>query len=61
MGFYLTTLLALIKYLVFIVFETGSHYVALAGLELTELYLPLPLKCWDYLSVRKADLLEKLT
>ena len=31
-------------------FETGSPYVALVGLELTEidLPLPLPLECWDY-------------
>jgi hypothetical protein len=28
-------------------FETGSHCVAQAGLELVIL-LPQPLKCWDY-------------
>lgn len=29
-------------------FETGCHFVALAGLELTtEIYLFLPLDCWD--------------
>jgi hypothetical protein len=28
-------------------FETGFLCVALAGLELTEIYLPLPSKCWD--------------
>lgn len=27
--------------------ETGSHYVALAELELTETDIPLPPKCWD--------------
>jgi hypothetical protein len=28
-------------------FETGSHYVSQAGLELTVL-LPQPPECWDY-------------
>ena len=40
----------------FLFFETGSHYVVLAGLglsvdqanlELTEIHLPLPPKCWN--------------
>jgi hypothetical protein len=31
----------------FFVFETGSLYVAQAGLE-QAIPLPLPLKCWDY-------------
>lgn len=29
-------------------FETRFHYVALAGLEPTEICLPLSLLCWDY-------------
>jgi hypothetical protein len=42
----------------FFFFDTGSHYVALAGLELSvdqaglelrEILLPLPPKCWDSL------------
>jgi hypothetical protein len=28
-------------------FKTGSHYITLAGLELIEVHLPLPPKCWD--------------
>lgn len=28
-------------------FETGSHFFALAGLELTEIHLPRLLSCWD--------------
>lgn len=31
----------------FIFLETGSHYVALAGLELGEICLSLPLEFWD--------------
>jgi hypothetical protein len=33
--------------LVFFIFKTESHYVALAVLELTEIHLPLPSECWD--------------
>lgn len=28
-------------------FETGPHFVALAGLEFTETHLPLPSEGWD--------------
>lgn len=28
-------------------FETGPHYVVLAGLEFTETHLPLPSEFWD--------------
>jgi hypothetical protein len=34
-------------FLLFVCFETGSHYIAQAGLELTILLL-LPPQCWDY-------------
>ena len=40
-----------VKELIFIYSETKSHYItlaALAGLELTEIYLPLTPKCWNY-------------
>lgn len=30
-----------------VIFDTGSHYTALAGLKLTELHLPLPSGSWD--------------
>ena len=59
----LTTIIPLILffkivlfYCMFVCFETGFHYVTLAGLglqvdqgvlELIEGYLPLPPKCWD--------------
>lgn len=29
------------------IFETGFHFVALAGLELTEIWLPLLSEYWD--------------
>lgn len=31
--------------LLFLLFETGSHYIPLAGLKLKEALLPSPLKC----------------
>ena len=47
-----------LDFILFCLFETGSHYavqagleltfVAQAGLELTPILLPQPLKCWDY-------------
>lgn len=28
------------------IIKTGSHFIALTGLEFTEILLPLPLECW---------------
>ena len=33
--------------IIFSFFETGSHYVALSGLELSEIRLHLPAEFWD--------------
>jgi hypothetical protein len=36
----------------------GTHYVGQAGLELTELHLHLPPKCWSYRQVPVTTLLK---
>lgn len=38
-------LLLLLSCGLFVCFEAGTQYVALAGLELTKIYLPLPPQC----------------
>jgi hypothetical protein len=39
--------LILLIWIVCFVFETESHYVGQAGLELTEIDLSVPPECWD--------------
>ena len=42
-----TTAICFRLFVCLIVFESGSHYVVLVGLELTEICLPLPPEWWD--------------
>lgn len=44
-AFQLVQVIILFLVFCFVFLEIRSHYVALAGLEFTEVSLPLPLKC----------------